>query len=301
MRKMAAFYLVSLVTLLVLGCAVGPFDREIFSGAVGGIRISLETVDSNLNKYSVISASFTVIDPKGKKQFTNWTVTPGTNKKFDFQSTVPGVHYMVLTDIDSLGDTNVFATNANLASGNNYKILVTLGADLKNFGIYSETLPLGVTWGSDVALDVWSGAENVSEVTTTFAEGTRCYRIAPTYTGGWWGIGIRPNPGTAYKNMKTYSEGSLRFYFRGTKPVKVGVKLGPSTERWMNPPAIFSYGLKTNDTWCAVTIPFTNLAPGVPLTNVSQYFMVSADTAMGYVPGSSIYYIDNIHWCNRTN
>ena len=302
MRKVVTFYLLSIFLLVLTGCTLDVLDSGLFDSTIGGVRLSIEVDASDVvSKYSVISASIGIVDSAGKAQYTNWTVA-STNQQFTFQTLTPGMTYICLTDRDSLGDTNVFYTNATFSSGHNYKLLVRLGAGTKRFGIYSEFAPLGTIIGLNSSMDWWSGGENTSDDTTTFADGIQSLRIAPTSGGGWWGVGIQVSPTSAYKDMHSYREGSLRFCYRGTKTFKVGIKSGPSVEAWMLPAQLFNYGLKTNDTWCTVIIPFTNFTAvaGFSFTNISHYFMISADSGMGYTPGT-VYHIDHIYWCNKTN
>lgn len=298
MKKLISVYFHSILIFLFAGCTLDVLDpNQIYDSEIGGIRITVD-VDATdlLTKYSVISASLGIIDSTGKAQYTNWTVA-STNQQFTFQAISPGITYICLTDRDSLGDTNVFYTNATLTAGHNYNLLVRLGAGTKRFGIYSESVPLGVNWGSDVALDVWDGTTVITEEYNSAGDGISNY----VYTGGgagWLGVSYRVNPNTVYKDMHSYKEGSLRFMFRGTKPIRVGIQDGAGTQRWVYAANIFNFGLKTNDTWCSVVIPFTNFATNINFSQIANYFTVIGETSF---TAGTIYRIDNIYWCNKTN
>lgn len=296
MKKLISLYLLSALLLLAAGCTLDVLEADLYDSTIGGIRISVDVESPELDKYSVLSASLGIMGPTGITQYTNWTVA-ATNQTFTFKSSIPGLHYICLTDRDSLGDTNIFYTNVNLTAGHNYKLLVRLGAGTLKYGIYSESAPLGVIWGNNVALDVWDGTTALAEEIGSAGDGISNYR----YTGGsagWLGVSYRVNPNTAYKDMHSYKEGSLRFMFKGTLPIRVGIQDGAGVQRWVYAANIFNFGLKTNDTWCSVVIPFTNFATNMNFNQIANYFTVIGET--GTVNGA-IYRIDNIYWCNKTN
>lgn len=165
------------------------------------------------------------------------------------------------------------------------------------FGIYSETQPIKISWDSDAKLDIWtdSGAGmTLSEVTSTYGEGVKCWRLKGT--GTWMGMAVRVEPLTNLKDMSGYGNaGSLNFMYKGSKLLKVGIKSGGTTpvEKWLSM-TNGAYGFNTNNTWCTVVIP-ASVFSGVNFGSIEQYFMLVADSGFGYTAGST-YRIDNIYW-----
>lgn len=299
MRKNTFFLLLVVLGLLIAGCTLDPFEVPgIDAGNVGGINIAID-VDATdvVSKYSVLSASISIVNPLGSNQTTNWTVS-STNHHFDFNTSVAGIHTVTLKDYDSAGDTNITTTNINFTAGHNYKLTVRLGADLLQYGIYAETVPLGVNWGTpNVALDNWDGSTAIAEETNVAGEGSLSYRMTGG-SAGWLGVSFRVNPLTSYKDMHSYRDGSLRFMFKGTKPVRVGIQDGAGVQRWVYSADVFKFGLVTNDTWCSVVIPFTNFATNMNFYQIANYFTIIGE--VGTINGT-VYRFDRIYWSSRTN
>lgn len=157
--------------------------------------------------------------------------------------------------------------------------------------LYSEKYPINVNWDVDTIMETWNDT-GIIEVTNTHGEGKKSWQIVGT--GDWMGLGIRVEPTNSYRNLSKYLNGSLRFRFKGTRPLKIGVKSGTANEKWLTPAQLFRLGMTTNDTWCQVKIPI-KFFKTLDLTNISYYFMIASDAATLYSAGTP-YYIDDLYW-----
>ncbi len=176
------------------------------------------------------------------------------------------------------------------------------GGSTNTFGLYSETTPENVTWDTDAKMDVWndqwnSGGCLFDDDTTTFADGINSLKITGIAGKSWFGIGMRVEPEANYKDMSSFSNSVLKFWYKSSRGIKqVGIKSGPSTERWVTGANCVSlYGMKTDDTWSEVSIP-VSVFTGIDFSQISQYFMIVADGA-NYAEGY-VWNIDNIYYTN---
>lgn len=170
--------------------------------------------------------------------------------------------------------------------------LAALGSSNITFGIYAETVPVTVKWDVDTKLDIWNGMTLV-EQTAYKGDGSKAWKL--TGTGSWMGMGIRVNPITTLRSLSDFSGGYLSFMFKGTKRFKIGIKSGGTTpvEKWI---AMTNgkYGYYNNNAWCVVRVPLSVFS-GVNLSKIEQFFMLAADSSLGYTVGS-VYYIDKLYW-----
>ncbi len=168
------------------------------------------------------------------------------------------------------------------------------------FGIFCETVPLGVQWNVDTALDIWydSGGGMTLDEVGGAPGGIYCWKL--TGTGTWMGFGVRTEPLVNYRNLNAFRNGRLHFWHKGTKGFKVGIKstTNNSGEVWLSSSRLISYGLKLDGSWSEVNIPlsaFRAANSNLNLSNMNQYFMWVADTGFGYSAGD-VHYLDEIYW-----
>ncbi len=168
------------------------------------------------------------------------------------------------------------------------------------FGLYSETYPVNVVWDTDGVMDVWNNGFDLVDDTSSYADGVTSLKLictASISTPAWAGYAMRTNPLNTFKDLSSFTGGSLKFSYKSTKlPTKIGIKGGvaTSTERWITGAVLKStYGLKDDGTWSTVTIPLSAFA-GLNLTNITQYFMFVTD-GVNHVIGNE-YNIDNIYY-----
>lgn len=172
------------------------------------------------------------------------------------------------------------------------------------FSFFSDTFKTSVYWDSDTRLDVWEDPENgniltlnVADQTNSTGEGGKAWKIdGLAQTIYWIGMGIRVEPLSALRDMSAYSNGSLNFLFRGTRPFKLGLKDGNGEQQWVRPLRLSCYGLQTNDAWCSVSVPL-KVFDRIDFTKIEQYFMWTADASMGYTTNRA-YYLDHVYWCD---
>ena len=138
--------------------------------------------------------------------------------------------------------------------------------------IYADT---GIPSGSSIY--TWQGGTatfNGDYTGITPPEGTKCFMTTGSYWQGW-GVFL------AGSNMKTYSNGYLKFWARSSSQVKIDLE-GPSgTKRT-------TYIATTTNTWKEFSIPISTFS-GVVLTNMYGLFEATTESA-------GIFYIDNVRW-----
>ncbi len=164
--------------------------------------------------------------------------------------------------------------------------------------LFSETSPINVNWDVNVVLENWNAAK-ITLDTNVFAEGNKSWQFEGGDLKTWLGVGIRVNPATSYRNLSTFANGSLKFRYKGTKAVKIGIKSGASTESWLTPADLFRLGMVTNNTWCQVSIPLA-LFKGISFSSISYYFMMTADAATLFNTAAS-YYVDDLYWTTNAS
>ncbi len=164
-------------------------------------------------------------------------------------------------------------------------------ADTSKVVLFSETNPINVDWDVNTIMENWNDGI-ITVDTNSFAEGDQSWLFKGT--GAWMGFGIRVNPATAYRNLSGFANGSLKFRFKGTLPVKIGIKSGAATEAWLTPEDLYKYGMLTNNTWSTVSIPL-KLFAGINFSSVSYYFMIVADLSTKFSTAAS-YSVDDLYW-----
>ncbi len=176
----------------------------------------------------------------------------------------------------------------------------TTNTNNTGFGLYSETVPLGVTWDVDMKMYVWTawgGGMTVQEVFGGAGEAFNSWKL--TGTGAWMGMGLTVYPVNTVKNMTAFAGGHLNFMFKGGKRFnKIGVGSEPcgNTHAWFTPEELAAYGLRLDNTWCRVRIPISAVtAKGVKLTEIQSYFQFVHDSASDYAVGDT-FWLDNIYW-----
>lgn len=168
------------------------------------------------------------------------------------------------------------------------------------FAVFSETLPMEVIWDTDIKMDVWndgwnSGGCTLSDDSTTKVEGTNSLKIVGIAGKSWFGVAMRVEPITNFKDMTSYSNSVLKFWFKSSYNVtKVGIK-SEGIERWITGITCMSYGLKTNDTWSEVSIPMSAFT-GINFAKIEQYFMIVADGA--YYTTGRVWNLDLVYYTN---
>lgn len=191
------------------------------------------------------------------------------------------------TNVSDSQDTSaeVQSGDTNTDSGQDSK-----AADV--FGIYTETLPMTVTWENDVTKEIWRGM-SFQEEKKGADEGGSFWKF--TSTGQtWMGMGIKPLPAKTMVDMSAFSNGSINFMYKGTNGFKVGIKSGTNDESWITSSHLRNFGFVDDNEWHEIRVPVSAFS-GVCLTNISYYFMFSADSSRGMLP-KSVYCIDNIYW-----
>jgi hypothetical protein len=149
-------------------------------------------------------------------------------------------------------------------------------------------------------MDIWtdhSAGMTVADDLVTVGEGTKSWKL--TGTGTWMGMGVRVNPLTTLKNMSAYSNGSVRFMFKGTKPIKIGLKNGGVApyDKWLTM-TNGAYGFSNNNVWCSVAIP-AQFFREVSFDMLEQYFMVAMDSNQGYTVGT-VFNLDNLYFATNS-
>ncbi len=165
-------------------------------------------------------------------------------------------------------------------------------SDNEVFGVFSETLPMGVEWGKNVTTEIWRGMI-LSNDTRDYAEGSHSWKF--TAQGQTWlGMGVKVFPVKNYVDMNAFTNGSLNFLYKGTAGFKVGIKSGTNTESWLFSSALEDFGFAADNRWQEIKIPLS-LFSGIDFTNISYFFMFASDSSRGLIPNLS-YRVDNIHW-----
>ncbi len=166
-------------------------------------------------------------------------------------------------------------------------------------GLFSERVPVDVAWDTDTKLDIWKDwngnmeIETMSETNTP--DGVSHWKL--TGTGAWLGMGIRSEPLSNGRDLSAFTNGSLRFLYRGLHHFKVGIKDVRGTERWVYSRDLAPFGFTNDGQWRRVIVPVQFFA-GIAFTNVQQFFMFTANGALGYEPGH-VYELDDIHYHAR--
>jgi hypothetical protein len=152
------------------------------------------------------------------------------------------------------------------------------------YNVYSDGgIPTGAsifTWDSYSAWGVGTGPATFNGDYTgiTPPEGTKSFLAATvnstTYAG--WGIF---RSGT---DMRTYSNGYLKFWIRSGTTVKVDLEGPQNTKRTVSVPT-------TTNTWRAVSLPVSSFS-GVVLTNMYGLFEATVEST------AQTFYIDDIRW-----
>jgi hypothetical protein len=81
----------------------------------------------------------------------------------------------------------------------------------------------------------------------------------------------------------------------GVTPPKIGIKHGFATESWLNINDGM-YGMKYDNQWHQVTIPFSAFVPAIRFSSINIYFMFAQSVAP---PKSGVYYLDEIYWTKK--
>lgn len=173
----------------------------------------------------------------------------------------------------------------------------TTNTNNAGFGIYSETVPLGVLWDADTIMEVWNGVR-VTEMTSDSPEGFHYWKFTATAPdGGWLGLGIRV-AGEDIKDMSAYSAGHVNFLFKSTSTFS---GIGFAWEWCGNPKAYFSpaelaaYGMKLDGTWCQVRIPISAIIAKGMLVDQLKYYFIFLASGSKYTAGAT-YYFDNLYY-----
>lgn len=169
---------------------------------------------------------------------------------------------------------------------------------LAGFGIYSETVPLGVKWDVDTIMEVWHGAA-VLELTGDSPEGFHYWKITATDgPGGWMGLGIRVKGDDDISDMSAYANGHVNFLFKGTAMfdgIGFGWEWCGNPKVFFSPSELAAYGLKRDGAWCQVSIPVSAIAAkGLKIFEWKFYFIFQS-SGQNYVSGAN-YYFDNIYY-----
>lgn len=160
------------------------------------------------------------------------------------------------------------------------------------FGLYTEIQPMVVEWETNVTKEIWRGM-TLTEERKWPDEGGYFWKFKSTGQT-WLGMGIKPLPAKTMVDMSAYSNGSLNFSFKGSNDFKVGIKSGTNDDQWISSSHLWGFGFTNDNEWRQIKIPISFFS-NVSLTNISYYFMFSADSSRGLLPGT-IYSIDNIYW-----
>lgn len=138
--------------------------------------------------------------------------------------------------------------------------------------IYADTgLPSGAS------IYTWKGGTatfNGDYTGITPPEGTKCFMTTGSSWQGW-GVFL------AKSNMKTYSNGYLRFWARSSTQLKIDLEGPQNTKRT-------KYIASTTNKWKEFSLPISNFS-GVVLTNMYGLFEATAESA-------GTFYIDNVRW-----
>ena len=152
------------------------------------------------------------------------------------------------------------------------------------YNVYSDAgMPFGstnLTWDSYRTWGVGTGEAlfNGNYTNITPPEGSKCY-YASTINGttyGGWGV-FR-----AGTDLKTYSNGYLKFWIRSSSTVKIDLE-GPQGNKRTRSIAT------TTNTWQECSLPLSNFS-GVVLTNMYGLFEATVEASW------STFYIDNVRW-----
>ena len=138
--------------------------------------------------------------------------------------------------------------------------------------IYADT---GIPTGSSIY--TWQGGTatfNGDYTGITPPEGSKCFMTTGSYWQGW-GVFL------AGSNMKTYSNGYLKFWARSSTQLKIDLE-GPSGTKKTK------YIASTTNTWKEFSLSITNFS-GVVLTNMYGLFEATSESA-------GTFYIDNVRW-----
>lgn len=294
---------------LTASCADDPYENSGFYSRQSSVTIEVRDEP----EYRISTASLSVVDVRlsdwsGDSQMGRWTAS--NPKMLSFVTRQSGDHVLRFTEINSESVTNSYQTSLYMEAGSNYSVIVRTGGIItvafsnaqdtnvsdSYYCLWADTIPISCKWDADTRLDVWqewNGNMKITESTIDPGEGTKSWTL--TGTGSWMGMGIRVAPLTNLRDMRAYSNGSLQFMFKGTKPVKIGIKSSnPEVERWVTPGALQYYGLRLDGQWHEVCVPITAFA-GVDLSKIEQFFMLTADVGMGYT-SNSVYFLDRIFW-----
>ena len=153
------------------------------------------------------------------------------------------------------------------------EMTVTVSAAAGNtYTVYSD---LGIPSGSSIF--TWYGSVayfNGDYTGITPPEGTKCFVTTGNYWQGW---GVFRSA----TDMRTYSNGYLKFWARSSTQLKIDLEGPQNTKRTQ-------YIATTTNTWREFSLPITGFS-GVVLTNMYGLFEATAE-----VP--TTFYIDNVRW-----
>jgi len=270
----------------------------------GNYTLGLRQVDtSNFVSTTNVTYSFT----SGYDYYITITLGGNVIVNIGTNATLPSSASSVASSVSSVSSASSVSSVSSASSVSSVSSVSSSSSSVANgatFGLYSETVPLGVIWDTSCKLFVWAdyGAANsiADDTINPAAEGTKSWRIVCTSTNvanPWFGIGISwfnktTGDSTGYTDLSGYNY--VNFSIRTTKQWKIGIKDGLGDEAWMTASQSYTYGARTNNAWSTVKIPLSAFT-GVDTHYVNQYFMFSSDITLGCLKQDT-YWLDNIYF-----
>lgn len=182
-----------------------------------------------------------------------------------------------------------------------------LRAAAAEFGLLSESIP-GLNFGVDGELGKYSGSNDTYVPTTTdnYADYREISRSIQTSmfspTGGWSGWFIQYGVGTspAIKPMSAYSNGSIRFWFKGESSLspylQVGIRSG-NIPAGSETSKVFLNAYTTFDNnWHSVSIPVSVFIQREPRLVLDAMKVLINFSVEGNTFGTHNFWIDNLRW-----
>ncbi len=203
------------------------------------------------------------------------------------------------------GNGTVTATDGAISGSANFTHVAVSNA---TFGIVSETVA-GLVLDTDSKLQTFQGggaqAIVLSDDFANAPEGSKSIKAVvnqPAAGFSGWTVqwGLETTTDAFVKDMTTYYDGSIRFWFKAPAALQnvtnLGIRSGNVPAGKETSKVLLRNYTTFDNTWRAVTIPIADLAKSRPFADISRTKIFFGIYVEGSSGGSQSFWVDNVRW-----